>query len=421
MKQQHWVLAVGLIGILVACPSPNPTVQFTITANAGANGNVSPSTQKVNSGATATITVTANAGFSISSVTGCGGNLNANLYTTAAINADCTVNATFAANPPAATTGTTNFAVTGAGVLQASRTSKYRVSGVAAPANGRPLVIYLHGDGDANVQVPSSYTTFTDAQAAVLVSPQGLNATWRFRMDGKDNAGAAAEVDDIAFIKEIITRGSSAANPLFGAGNKIDPAKVFVVGESRGAGFAYYLYAHPETKNLITAIAPISGTFYCATSNGGNGTLPYNPPADSDFVCGENGGFGYFGPKSSLYTRVSPPRIFNIHGSNDLAETAAPALDNEYGNLIIVTKQWAASSSNCGNVLPSANPVFSNANIGGKTVTAYKQRNAANNAACEADVTFFIVQAGGHVPSGYAERITKWFFGQYNTQTNTFN
>jgi poly(3-hydroxybutyrate) depolymerase len=421
MKQQDWFLALGLMGILVACP--NPTVQFTVTANAGLNGLVSPPTQKVNSGATTTITVTANAGFSISSVTGCGGTLSNNTYTTAVIGADCAVNASFAANPPAATTttGTTNFAVTGAGVLQASRTSRYRVSGVVAPVGGRPLVIYLHGDGDSNVQVPSAYTTWTDAQAAVLVSPQGLNATWRFRMDGKDNAGAAAEVDDVAFIKEIITRGSSAANPLFGAGNKIDSSKVFVIGESRGAGFAYYLYAHPDTKNLITAIAPISGTFYCATSNGGNGTTPYNPPNDSDFTCGENGGFGYFGPKSSLYTRASAPRIFAVHGSDDLSETAAPALDNQYGTLILMTKQWAATSNNCGNVLPSANPVFSNASINKKTVSAYKQRNTANTAPCAADVTFFVVQGGGHVPSGYAERITKWFFEQYNTQTNTFN
>jgi poly(3-hydroxybutyrate) depolymerase len=419
MKQQ-WILVLGLLGVLVACPSPNPAVVFTVTANAGANGTVSPPTQKVNSGATATVTVTANNGFGISSVTGCGGNLNGNTYTTATVNADCTVNATFVANPPAATTGTTDFAVTGAGVLQASRTSKYRVSGLAAPVNGRPLIIFLHGNGTNDVQIPSAYATYTDPQAAVLVAPQGLNANWRFRMDGKGDDGAAAEVDDIAFIKEIITRGTNAANPLFGAGNKIDPSKVFIVGESRGAGFAYYLYAHPDTKNLITAIAPISGTFYCATSNGGDGKTPYNPPADSDFTCGENGGFGYFTPKASLYTRASPPRIFNIHGSDDFAVTPAPDLNNEYGKLIIVTKQWAITSDNCGTSLPSANPVF-NASINGKSVTAYKQRNAANNAPCAADVTFFIVQGGGHVPQGYAERITKWFFGQYNTQTNLFN
>ncbi len=420
MKKQNWILGLGLLGVLVACPIV-PVTQFVVSASAGANGAVSPLTQNVNSGATTTVIVTANAGFRISSVVGCGGTLNNTIYTTAAITANCNISATFVANPPAASTGTTDFAVTGTGALQASRTSRYRVSGVAAPANGRPLIIYLHGNGNTNAQVPSDYPTWTDPQAAVVVAPQGLNADWRFRMDGKNNAGTAAEVDDIAFIKEIITRGSSAATPLFGTGNKIDPTKVFVVGESRGAGMAYYLYAHPDTKNLINAIAPVSGTFYCATSNGGNGTTPYNPPADSDLTCGENGGFGYFSPKSSLYTRANPPRIFDIHATDDLPATAAPALDDQYGNLILVTKQWAVTSNACGLLLPSANPVFSNASIGGKTVNAYRQRNATDTAACAADVTFFIVNAGGHVPSGYAERINKWFFGQYSTLTNTFS
>jgi poly(3-hydroxybutyrate) depolymerase len=320
---------------------------------------------------------------------------------------------------PGASTGSTNFSVTGLGALQATRTSQYRVSGLAAPVGGRPLVIYLHGDGSINTPVPSTYSAWTDQQAAVLVAPQGVDATWRFRMDGKNNAGAAAEVDDVAFIDELISRATNAGNPLFGAGNKVDPTKVFVVGESRGAGLAYYLYADPRTKNKIAAIAPLSGTFFCASSNSGNGTLPYNPPPDSDLNCGENGGFGYFGPKASLYTRATAPRVLAIHGSNDLPETAAPALDNEFGTLILMTKQWAQTSNACGSSLPSANPVFANANIAGRSVTAYRQRNQAGNAPCSADVTFFIVQGGGHVPQGYAERVVKWFFGQYNTLTNT--
>jgi poly(3-hydroxybutyrate) depolymerase len=329
--------------------------------------------------------------------------------------------------PPVAgnpTTGTTNFAVTGLGAPQASRTSKYRVSGQPAPAAGRPLVIYLHGNGTTDVQIPATYAAHTDAFAAVLVAPQGLNADWRFRMDGKNNGNPAlAGVDDVAFIDEIITRATNAGNPLFGAGNTIDPTKVFVVGESRGAGMAYYLYADSRTKNKISAIAPISGTFFCETSNGGNGTTPYNPPADSDFNCGENGGFGYFAPKASLYTRATPPRLLNIHGtlaSGEFAATPPPALDNEYGSLILMTKQWAQTSNTCGASLPSANPVF-NAPINGKTVNAYRQRNQAGNAPCAADVTFFIVENGGHVPQGFAERIVKWFFGQYNTLTNTLN
>jgi poly(3-hydroxybutyrate) depolymerase/streptogramin lyase len=365
-------------------------------------------------GSSTTRTVTSTTVFTLTAT-------NANGNTSSSITV--TVNTPPAANNP--TTGTTNFAVTGLGAPQASRTSKYRVSGQAAPANGRPLVIYLHGNGTTDVQIPATYATYTDANAAVLVAPQGLNADWRFRMDGKNNLPTppVAEVDDVAFIDEIITRATDAANPLFGAGNKVDPTKVFVVGESRGAGMAYYLYADPRTKNKIAAIAPISGTFFCETSDSGNGNPAYVPPANSDFNCGEKSAFHYFGPKASLYTRATTPRLLNIHGtlaSGEFVSTPPPALDNEFGSLILVTKQWAQISNNCGASLPSASPVFT-APINGKTVNAYRQRNQANNGACSADVTFFIVENGGHVPSGFAERIIKWFFGQYNTQTNTFN
>lgn len=46
---------------------------------------------------TTTLTVTANTGHAITSVTGCGGTLSGSTYTTGAINAGCTVTASFAA------------------------------------------------------------------------------------------------------------------------------------------------------------------------------------------------------------------------------------------------------------------------------------------------------------------------------------
>jgi uncharacterized repeat protein (TIGR01451 family) len=71
-----------------------------VTPVAGSGGSIVPSTpQTVNDGSTIAFTVTPNAGFSIASVTGCGGSLSGNTYTTGAITADCTVNATFAAAP----------------------------------------------------------------------------------------------------------------------------------------------------------------------------------------------------------------------------------------------------------------------------------------------------------------------------------
>ncbi len=430
----HITLAGFLTLTLFACPQPQPQPPATVTVSAASNayGTISPSSRVVKSGETTTFTITPNAQY-LPTVTGCGGSLSGNTYTTGTITAACSVNATF--NVPAGTTGNTSFDVTGNGVQQVGRTSKYKVSGLSAPAAGRPLVIYLHGDGGNNINVPSAYSEWSDHQAAVIVAPQGLGgtATWNFRMDGR-NPNSTLDVkpplgiDDVAFIKEIITRGTNAMIPLFGAGNVIDPTKVFVVGESRGAGMAYVLYAHPDTKNLITAIAPISGTFFCSTLRPGRGIpSPTNPvpvyvlSQDSDEVCGEDGTFGYFTPKSNLYVRTNPPRIFDVHATDDFPSTAAPALDDEFGNLILMTKQWAKTSNNCLEPLPSANPVFANATINGKTVSAYRQRNTGNTAACAADVTFFIVQGGGHVPGGYAERVVKWFFGQYNTATNTFN
>jgi PKD repeat protein len=67
-----------------------------ITPTVGAGGTISPATPvQVPPGSTTTFTVTPSSGYTIDSVTGCGGNLNGNVYTTGPITADCTVAATF--------------------------------------------------------------------------------------------------------------------------------------------------------------------------------------------------------------------------------------------------------------------------------------------------------------------------------------
>lgn len=69
---------------------------YTVTASAGTNGNISPGSATVNYGSATNFTVTPDAGYGIDSVTGCGGSLVGNTYTTGAIIADCVVDATFA-------------------------------------------------------------------------------------------------------------------------------------------------------------------------------------------------------------------------------------------------------------------------------------------------------------------------------------
>jgi hypothetical protein len=70
--------------------------QFTVTPSAGSGGNVNPPlAQSVTYNTTTSFSVTPSNGYEIGSVTGCGGSLSGNTYTTGPITTDCTVPATF--------------------------------------------------------------------------------------------------------------------------------------------------------------------------------------------------------------------------------------------------------------------------------------------------------------------------------------
>ena len=68
---------------------------YFITASAGTGGKITPISSTVNHGATTTFTVTPDTGYSINSVSGCGGSLSGNTYTTGPITSACTVSASF--------------------------------------------------------------------------------------------------------------------------------------------------------------------------------------------------------------------------------------------------------------------------------------------------------------------------------------
>ncbi|QBB71199.1 hypothetical protein ELE36_13020 [Pseudolysobacter antarcticus] len=83
---------------------------FTVNAQAGPSGTITPSgSQAVAAGTPVSFTVRPDAGHMISAVAGCGGGLSqANVYTTAPVNADCTVTASFSAGPVNGACGTDN-------------------------------------------------------------------------------------------------------------------------------------------------------------------------------------------------------------------------------------------------------------------------------------------------------------------------
>jgi len=71
---------------------------YTITATVnGGNGTITPGLlENVEHGATESFTVTPDSGFQVDSISGCGGSLEGNTYTTAVITADCAIAVTFA-------------------------------------------------------------------------------------------------------------------------------------------------------------------------------------------------------------------------------------------------------------------------------------------------------------------------------------
>jgi hypothetical protein len=66
-----------------------------LTISSGSGGNISPSSIAAPHGQQVTFTITPDAGYSIASVTGCGGTLSGNAYTTAPTSGACSVSATF--------------------------------------------------------------------------------------------------------------------------------------------------------------------------------------------------------------------------------------------------------------------------------------------------------------------------------------
>ncbi len=155
---------------------------YTVTATGGTGGTVTPATQMVNHGNTATIAVTPNTGYHISSVTGCGGTLNGNAYTTSAIITNCSVTASFAADAPN-TYAVTPSAGTGGSIspntaqtvssgattsFTIATTTGYQISSVAGCGGTLTGNTYTTGAVNANCTVSATFVlkTYTVSAAA---------------------------------------------------------------------------------------------------------------------------------------------------------------------------------------------------------------------------------------------------------------
>jgi YD repeat-containing protein len=141
---------------------------YTVTPSAATGGSIGPSTaQTVNYDGTTSFTVTPNTGYSIGSVTGCGGTLSGSTYTTGPITADCSVSAAFAANTY---TITASAGVNGsispseASVINQGAGATYTITPISSQVNVSNVVV----DGVSQGAI-TSYT-FSDVTANHTIS-----------------------------------------------------------------------------------------------------------------------------------------------------------------------------------------------------------------------------------------------------------
>ncbi|MDR0458304.1 MAG: hypothetical protein LBH10_04650 [Burkholderiaceae bacterium] len=133
----------------------------TITPSAGSNGTISPAVAlQVPNGAVSTFTVTPNTGYQIASVSGCGGSLSGNIYTTAAATSNCTVTAAFTVVNPTVTL------------------TRITPSGSSSPAVGAAVSVSSGATTTFTITPPAGATSASWAGLTSGCGSIGLASTW---------------------------------------------------------------------------------------------------------------------------------------------------------------------------------------------------------------------------------------------------
>lgn len=168
----------------------------------------------------------------------------------------------------------------------ADHTYYWRVPATDAPASGRPVLIWLHGDGGNGSAMAPKFWPFTDPDGAIVVTPNGTNQTWNHR--AADGPGPL----DSQFLERLIDLLSNC--------DSVDPDRIFVGGASRGAYMPYYLLQRAGTRDRIAAVAVNAGLLYCQEGD----------------ICNAD--------VSTPGLHSSDARIIHLHGTDDQAVAPPP-------------------------------------------------------------------------------------------------
>jgi poly(3-hydroxybutyrate) depolymerase len=139
------------------------------------------------------------------------------------------------------------------------QTHKYyfRIPSTAAPAGGRPVLIWMHGDGGTGAPpFGSEFWQYTDPDGAILLTPNGTDLTWTHA--ASDLSGQPQDSQFISLILDELQLATCAG---------VDKNHIYLGGASRGAFMPYFLLQRPSTRNRIAAVAVNAGLLYCQTGD----------------------------------------------------------------------------------------------------------------------------------------------------------
>jgi poly(3-hydroxybutyrate) depolymerase len=262
----------------------------------------------------------------------------------------------------------------------------YRIPSTAPPAHGHAVLIWLHGDGGSGAGFGSGFYPITDAASAILVTPSGIDQTWTHAA-----GDLPGQPEDAQFLSTLIDTIISDGI----AGAAVDPDRIYLGGESRGAYMPYYLLQRPSTKNRFAAVAVNAGLLYCQ---------------DGDLDCEAD--------DSSPEHHSAATPILHLHGTNDTAVSPPLAwfhdpIDWDLDwDVFYPMKLWAGQNGCFSGDNPGGidNGVLEESYMANGHV-ANRYDLAAHGAGC-GKYQLILVDDGGHVIGNQYQRIWS-FLSQY--------
>ncbi len=225
---------------------------------------------------------------------------------------------------------------------------------------------------------------------------------------------AGRDYDDVDFINKLITEATT--NNLLGT--PIDPHQVYLVGESRGAGFAYFLIRRPahqqqDTRDRAHIRHVLLRGRYPKSRHARKPASSWQRHDHVAMPALMAGGRPKRRCLARRRSRATPISSMSTGSSRqqgtEFGETAPPKLDEDWAS---TTWSGWADAGGCYIVRVSSETEQTlDQTIGGKAVKTYAYSQSAANLATRCaglDLTFYIVQGGGHVPGGFQP--TAWCF-----------